>query len=152
MTGIMTGMLTRRMVVGGAVMLAAGAAWGLLRPRASFAGENIDAPTAHARATAGEITLIDIRRPDEWQATGIGQGAKPLDMRQDDFAGALLRLVEGNAAAPVALICARGVRSARLSTRLAGAGFGHVINVPEGMLGAAEGPGWIARGLPLRQV
>jgi rhodanese-related sulfurtransferase len=144
--------LNRRVVVGAAVAAAAGAGWVLFRPRAEFAGENIDAPTAHARAMAGEITLVDIRRPDEWQATGIGEGAHPLDMRQDAFADALLQLVGGDAAAPIAFICARGVRSARLSTRLAGAGFGHVINVPEGMLGASEGPGWIARGLPVRRL
>jgi rhodanese-related sulfurtransferase len=144
--------LNRRMVVGAGVAVAAGLGWAFSQQRASFAGENIDAPTAHARAVSGEITLIDIRRPDEWELTGIGEGAQPLDMRRDDFVDALLTLVEGDAAAPIALICARGVRSARLSTRLAGAGFGHIINVPEGMLGAAEGPGWIARGLPVRQV
>ncbi|MGL4319947.1 MAG: rhodanese-like domain-containing protein [Paracoccaceae bacterium] len=148
----MTVRVNRRFVIGAAVAAATGAGWVLFRPRAVFAGENIDAPSAHARAVAGEIMLIDIRRPDEWQATGVGSGAQPLDMRADDFSDALLSLVGGNAAAPIALICARGVRSARLSARLTAAGFGHVINVPEGMLGSADGPGWIARGLPVRQV
>ncbi|MBL4628808.1 MAG: rhodanese-like domain-containing protein, partial [Roseicyclus sp.] len=32
--------------------------------------EQIDVTTAHQLASSGEILLIDIRRPDEWQATG----------------------------------------------------------------------------------
>ena len=32
---------------------------------------------------------------------------------------------------------------------LAENGFSKVINIPEGMLGSSDGPGWIARGLPL---
>jgi rhodanese-related sulfurtransferase len=145
-------MLDRRTLIGGGTVLAVGAGLFLFRPRAMFRGENITAPDAHARADAGTLTLVDIRRPDEWQATGIGVGAHPVDMRRDDFTGAVLQLVQGNAGAALALICAKGVRSARLSTRLAQSGFGQIINVPEGMLGAPEGPGWIARGLPVRRV
>lgn len=142
--------LTRRAVLGGLTVAGVGGSALWLRPRAVFDGQNIDTVAAHAGAVAGTLTLIDIRRPDEWQLTGIGEGAHPLDMRRDDFNAALLALVQGNRAAPIALICARGVRSARMSTRLANAGFRQIINVPEGMLGAAEGPGWIARGLPVQ--
>ena len=41
-----------------------------------------DAPQ---QAEAGEIYPIDIRRPDEWERTGIAVSAIPLDMRRDDF-------------------------------------------------------------------
>jgi rhodanese-related sulfurtransferase len=144
-------MLHRRFLMLGAVAAAVGAGV-ILRPRASYAGENISAPQAHERATSGILTLIDIRRPDEWQATGVGVGAHTVDMRGDDFTDTVLALVQGDMNAAIALICARGVRSARLSSKLSAAGFGQIINVPEGMLGASEGPGWIARGLPLRRV
>ncbi|MEX0285372.1 MAG: rhodanese-like domain-containing protein, partial [Paracoccaceae bacterium] len=100
---------------------------------------------------AGEILLVDIRTPREWHATGIGEGAHPLDMRRDDFETALAQLTGGNRDAPVALICARGVRSARLSNRLTEAGFTQIIDVPEGMLGSAAGPGWVRAGLPVQQ-
>lgn len=140
---------TRRLILGAAIAATTGAGLIWFRPRPVFAGTNIDAPTAHARAIARSLTLVDIRRPDEWQATGIGQGAHALDMRRDDFEGALLALVQGDASSPIALICARGMRSARLASRLSAAAFSQIINVPEGMLGAAEGPGWIARGLPV---
>lgn len=112
-------------------------------------GEQIDAPTAHQYAGEGRITLIDIRRPDEWAKTGSGEGAVRLDMRREDFVAELDRITAGDRAKPVALICARGVRSARMTNRLVEAGYTNIIDVPEGMLGSAAGPGWIKRGLPL---
>ncbi len=107
---------------------------------------------AHAKAMAGEIVLVDIRRPEEWARSGIGQGAVPLDMRRPDFTEALLALTGGRKDKPVALICATGVRSRRLSRALAGVGFENVLNVPEGMYGSGAGPGWLRAKLPLRGV
>jgi rhodanese-related sulfurtransferase len=104
---------------------------------------------AHAQALAGTITLIDIRRPDEWARTGVPEGGVALDMRRDDFIEALLAEVSGAKDAPIALICARGVRSRGMSQRLKQAGFTQIIDVPEGMLGSGAGPGWIKRGLPV---
>lgn len=95
------------------------------------------------------LILIDIRRPDEWALTGVAVGAVPLDMRDDGFLADLDRLTGGNRAAPIALICARGVRSRRLAAKLTAAGFTAVLDVSEGMLGSPAGPGWIARGLPV---
>ncbi len=115
----------------------------------AVAGEQLDAPTAHDYANAGRITLVDIRRPDEWAKTGSGEGAVRLDMRRDDFIDELKKITGGETSKPVALICARGVRSARMTNLLTKAGFTNIIDVPEGMLGSAAGPGWIKRGLPL---
>jgi len=114
-----------------------------------FPGGIISAPEAHAKAVAGEITLIDIRRPDEWAKTGSGEGAHRIDLRVDNFAELVREAAGGDLDAPVALICARGVRSARTSNQLIEAGFTNIIDVPEGMLGSASGPGWLERGLPL---
>jgi len=119
--------------------------------RLPFEGDTLDPAQARQLATSGDIVLIDIRRPDEWEETGIGEGAVPIDMRRDDFIGALDAILEGRRDRPVALICARGVRSNRMSQRLADAGFQRVIDIPEGMLGSRAGPGWIKRGLPLVQ-
>lgn len=104
---------------------------------------------AHQAAVKGDLILVDIRRPDEWARTGIGEGAVPLDMRRSDFIPALSELSQGQAK-QVALICAGGVRSARLARKLAAAGFAHIIDIPEGMEGSRAGPGWVAKGLPLR--
>lgn len=109
----------------------------------------LPATDAHARAQAGSLTLIDIRRPDEWRDTGLPEHAHPLDMRRPDFVDALRQIVGPDRYSPVALICARGVRSDRLARELANAGFSNVVDVSEGMLGSSAGPGWIARGLPV---
>jgi rhodanese-related sulfurtransferase len=95
---------------------------------------------AHQHATAQEILLIDIRRPDEWDL---------LDMRRDDFTSALRELAGGDLGRPIALICARGVQSSHQSAQMIEAGFTHIIDIPEGMLGSGSGPGWLARGLPI---
>ena len=116
---------------------------------AQVSAGDLSAPDAHSAAVAGDITLVDIRRPDEWVRTGVGTGAIPIDMRADDFIETLLAKTDGRRDLPVALICARGVRSARLSARLTEAGFTRIINVPEGMLGSGAGPGWVKRGLPV---
>jgi rhodanese-related sulfurtransferase len=105
----------------------------------------------HAAALRGEILLIDIRRPDEWALTGVGEGASPLDMRRPDFIETLLALAGNDKSRPLALICARGVRSRHLASDLAEAGFVNIVDVPEGMLGSGAGPGWIGRSLPVIQ-
>lgn len=116
---------------------------------AEVSGDDLTAPEALRAAKQGQITLVDIRRPDEWARTGIGQGAVPIDMRRADFIEALLRQTNGAKDSPIALICARGVRSAHFSARLAQAGFSQIIDVPEGMLGSGAGSGWVQRGLPV---
>ena len=118
----------------------------------AYAGAALTVAQAHDKAIAGDILLIDIRTPREWKATGIPQGALPLDMRRSDFEQALRELAKGDPTRPVAVICARGVRSARLSNQLSQAGFGNIIDVPEGMLGSAAGPGWIGSNLPVERI
>ncbi|MEO0403214.1 MAG: rhodanese-like domain-containing protein, partial [Pseudomonadota bacterium] len=110
---------------------------------------NLRVEDAHAAALSGAVLLIDIRRPDEWQRTGVGEGAIALDMRRDDFTDALLEETGGRKDAAIALICARGVRSRGLTARLTSAGFTNILDVPEGMLGSGAGPGWLKSGLPV---
>ncbi|WP_050931929.1 rhodanese-like domain-containing protein [Aestuariivita boseongensis] len=140
----------RKLLVLGAVSLVAVGygAWSFTHPDIADGATRISVEDAHRLASAGDLILIDIRRPDEWQSTGIGEGALPLDMRRPDFVLALEAITEGDRARPVAVICARGVRSARLTKVLTQAGFTNLIDVPEGMLGSFAGPGWLAKGLP----
>lgn len=143
--------ISRRALLGASAVVVVGAAAGwTIWSHPSFAGQSLSVADAHKSALAGDVFLIDIRRPDEWEKTGIGEGAHPLDMRRRDFVEALDKITGGNKSAPVALICARGVRSARLSNRLSEAGYSNIINVPEGMLGSSAGPGWLESGLPTK--
>ncbi len=148
--------VSRRIFIGGGLTIGAATVAGIANPNLLYSllaqeveGGTLSAPEVHAAALAGDITLIDIRRPDEWSATGSGEGAHRLDLRRADFVGELAKLTGGDRDAPIALICARGVRSSRLANRLTEAGFTQIIDVPEGMLGSAAGPGWLARGLPV---
>ena len=146
----------RRFLIGTGALVLVGAGFAATEGRNLFyaalsegADQQISVGEAHDLASAGEIVLIDIRRPDEWAATGSPASGHRLDMRRDDFTEALLELTGGAQDARVALICARGVRSSRLTNRLTEAGFTNIIDVPEGMLGSSAGPGWLKRGLPL---
>jgi len=143
--------LSRRAVIGAGVTsaLAIGVGWAMW-PRPGFDGSELSVSQAYEAAQAGKIILVDIRRPEEWESTGIAEGAHPVDMRRRDFVAALDALTDGEKTAPIALICARGVRSAWLSNRLTEAGYTNIVNVPEGMLGSNAGPGWIDSKLPLQ--
>lgn len=108
------------------------------------------AAAAHKLAKANALKLIDIRRPSEWRQTGVGQSAHKISMHQSGFLQQVLALVEGDRNRPIALICARGNRSAWMKEQLNARGFTNVTNVSEGMLGSQAGPGWLKRKLPTK--
>ena len=114
----------------------------------------ITAAQAQALFAQGEITLIDIRRPDEWRQTGVAQGVTRINMVHPQglqgFAQEVFDTVGGDLDAPIVLICRTGSRTSRLQPILTQAGFTNVRHVPEGMLGKRGSPGWIAQGLPVQ--
>lgn len=141
----------RRFLLAGSVAVAVvgvGLWWRRRAP--DYPGGKLSVAGAYAQAASGEVTLIDIRTPREWRATGIPDRGHPIDMRRGDFIAALTAITGPDRARPIALICARGVRSARMSLRLSEAGFTNILDVPEGMLGSGAGPGWLAQNLPVR--
>lgn len=113
----------------------------------------IGAPEAHRRVQTGELTLIDIRRPEEWRQTGVAQGAARINMLHpggmQGFANAVLQQVNGNLDAPIGIICRTGNRTTQMQQHLQAAGFSQIYNIKEGMVGSAAGPGWIRQGLPV---
>jgi rhodanese-related sulfurtransferase len=119
-----------------------------------IAGTVIDSSKALAGVKAGEMTLIDVRSPQEWRETGIPQGAKTVTIHDpkglEGFVAAATRAVGGKKDQAIALICARGWRSHKAANALQEAGFTNIINVREGMLGnPLDGPGWLDRKLPV---
>lgn len=117
---------------------------------ATFAASpQMSATGAFAAAQKGEIVLIDIRTPGEWEQSGIGKGAIPLDMRGADFVETVVKIHRSNPGRPVALICATGGRSGVVTRMLERQGVTGVIDIAEGMYGSAAGRGWLKEGLPV---
>ena len=116
-------------------------------------GPTLAAPDAFTQAQAGQLTLIDIRRPDEWKQTGVAKGALQINMAhpQGDagFVAQVMAETGGDKNAPIGLICRTGNRTTQMQRVLTEAGFTRVYNIKEGMAGSGAGPGWVARGLPV---
>lgn len=116
-------------------------------------GPTLTAPDAFAQAQAGKLTLIDIRRPDEWRQTGVARDALQINMVHPQGASGFVNQVTaevgGDRNAPIGLICRTGNRTTQMQQVLLEAGFTRVYNIKEGMAGSSAGPGWIARGLPV---
>ncbi|MEZ5716045.1 MAG: rhodanese-like domain-containing protein [Paracoccaceae bacterium] len=147
--------LSRRtlLLTGVAVLgLAAFALPGLLPDEASAEAAPsavMGADEAFAKAKSGEITLIDIRTPEEWAQTGVPEGALALDLtQQKSFLDTLVMLRQADGSKPIALICRTGNRSGYVVKTLAAQGFPGLVDVTEGVVGGRNGKGWLTRGLP----
>ncbi|WP_282604552.1 rhodanese-like domain-containing protein [Pelagibius sp. Alg239-R121] len=131
----------------------AAAAAGKSKTETATASTDISGPEALALSQRGEMTIVDVRSPQEWKQTGLPSGAQAVTIHDPEglegFVRALKRSVGDNLDTPVALICARGNRSTRAQNALRAAGFTRVLNIKEGMLGSTGGPGWLARKLPV---
>ena len=112
----------------------------------------IAADRAMQLAGTEEMVVVDVRSPQEWQQTGVPEGARLVTIHQPDgligFLDEMNEELGPDHSLPIALICARGNRSTLASSALAEAGYTQVYNIREGMLGSPDGPGWLARGLP----
>ena len=120
---------------------------------AAAGGGVILADEGFVRAQAGELTIIDVRSPAEWRQTGVAVGARRATIHDPrgwvGFLAEVEAIVGEDRNKPIAMICARGGRSAATTAYLREQGFTSVFNIGEGMLGGDGKPGWIARGLPV---
>ncbi|MEM9603175.1 MAG: rhodanese-like domain-containing protein [Pseudomonadota bacterium] len=132
-------MLTRRTLV-------LGLAAALPIAAATATPATLSVTDARQAALDGDILLIDIRTPAEWQASGVADVAHPLSMIDRHFGRDFVALLEANPGKRPAFICATGVRSSRLIRLMAERGLHATVDVPAGMMG--EPDGWIASGLP----
>ena len=107
------------------------------------------AEKANMAVQAGELILLDIRTPAEWAATGVAQGAWPLDLQNKAFAQQLQTVLSRNKDREIGFICATGARSAYVAKYLDKVGVKHSIDVSEGMNGSRAGAGWVKDGLPV---
>ncbi len=116
-------------------------------------GTILSADEAFARSQSGDIIIVDVRSPYEWRQTGLPAGAKRATVHNPQGLNAFLKEIDtimGNSRdKAIALICARGWRSAAAASFLHGKGYTNVFDVREGMLGRDDLPGWIKRELPV---
>jgi rhodanese-related sulfurtransferase len=110
---------------------------------------NISPTEAHKMAAEKKAVLVDIRRPDEWAETGVGEHAVRIQMEDPMFLSKLNTAMGNDRTRPVALICRTATRTRTVQQALVQHGYTNVINVEGGMIGNAADKGWIAQGLPV---
>jgi len=108
---------------------------------------------AFARASAGELLIVDVRQPEEWRETGMAPGAVGVPLRHPAGEAGLVAdidaIVGGDRDRPLALVCRSGRRSAQAAEILRANGFTQVYNVSGGMLGGGGQAGWVEKRLPV---
>ena len=98
------------------------------------------------------VALVDVRRPEEWQATGVVEGSHRLtffDRNGQSDPSAWLWLLKKivQPGDPLMLICRSGHRTGIICEFLhAETGYKTLYNVAEGIMG------WLAEGLPVVKV
>ena len=107
---------------------------------------------AREKALAGEIVMIDIRRPEEWAKTGVPDVALLADMTSRDFLSKITAIRLENPDIQLAFSCRTGNRSDYLTGELEKLGLSGIIDVVGGMSGTRGEKGWAKRGLPVRSV
>ncbi len=111
----------------------------------------MDPRAVYEKVKKGELLLVDVRTPQEWQQTGIPEGARTIELAPG-FLAKLMEATGGDKSKPVAFICATGARSAYVARELAKRGWTNVIDVAGGVMGGPKGKGWIASGLPMQKL
>jgi rhodanese-related sulfurtransferase len=97
---------------------------------------DITVTDAHARWSAGELNIVDVREQNEHDATRV-EGLPLIPM------GEIIERIDELPKGPLAILCRSGNRSGKVADHLNAAGeHGDVLNVEGGILA------WAAEGLP----
>ena len=98
---------------------------------------------AFERMQSEELTLIDVRQPEEWASDGSPKGANQVALQGQDFVDQIMDLVTNQKETPIAVCCRSGMRGEKAGRLLQASGFTNVINVEGGMMR------WVAEKLPV---
>ena len=109
----------------------------------------MSAPQAYEKLSKGDLVVLDIRSREEWQDSGVAQGALPISMHEKDFLERFQSVLLEYEPEKIAMICATGGRSAEVTYFLEQNGLTGVADISEGMFGNRNGPGWLKHGLPV---
>ncbi len=124
----------------GAVAVAAIGVWAFVLPKGA-SGYEVKALSAKDMAQAKAV-VVDIRRPDEWAATGVIKGAKLITF--NDANSFLAQLGPVPAGSPLVLICHSGRRSGAAAAALVGKIDAPIISYEGGMSAWIAGKGAVA--------
>ncbi len=113
--------------------------------------EILSAEKALEMSQAGDLMIIDVRTPMEWMRSGVAQGALTITPQNPTFMQELNDAVSGDMSKPIALICATGQRTAKISSFLREQGYSAVADISEGMMGNFSAQGWLRKNLPTVQ-
>jgi len=91
----------------------------------------------------GELTLVDVRQPEEWAFDGSPEGANQVALQRKDFVDQVTDLVTNKKETPIAVCCRSGLRGEKAGKLLQASGFANVVNVEGGMMR------WLAEKLPV---
>ncbi|WP_051822429.1 rhodanese-like domain-containing protein [Desulfonatronum thiodismutans] len=120
----------------------------------TVSGDNLTANAAWEMVQERKLTIVDIRRAEEWQQTGTPQDAIRLSFEThpqgpEGFLRDLEAALESDKTRPFAIICRTGNRTGLLLPFLHANGFTKAQAIPEGMTGSSHGRGWLRHGLPV---
>lgn len=118
---------------------------GLGKSKAESLIEQLTVDNAHELRLAGRITLIDVRKPEEWNEAGRPQGSHGITLQDDDFNAMVRTVMREDLAAPVAFTCKTGGRSSMAAEKAIAAGHTDVSNVKGGF------QAWEEAGLPVEE-
>jgi rhodanese-related sulfurtransferase len=113
--------------------------------------ESVSVTEAYQEVQAKSAILIDVRRPDEWEATGVPEGAHLLTMNDPDFLQSIEALSGGDKTKRLLFTCRTGARSGSVQQALLNIGYSNVVNVRGGFIGNGIDPGWSQAGLPVAE-
>ena len=135
-----------------AVVIFAGIATYFSGTEAQAEVQQMTPDVAREAALAGEIIMIDIRRPEEWAQTGVPDVALLADMTSPDFLKIITAIRLQSPDTPLAFSCRTGNRSGYLTGELEKMGMSGIIDVVGGLQGSRADQGWVKRQLPIRSV
>lgn len=98
---------------------------------------------AFEKMTSGEVTLFDVREPNEWNDTGSPVGCKQVALQSLDLVSEVSSAVGGDKSSPIIVCCKSGMRGEKAGQLLKSAGFTNIQNVDGGIMR------WISEKLPV---
>ena len=102
-------------------------------------GDKISPQDAKKLIDKGEVVVLDVRTPDEWNSGHI-EGAKLNNVYDDTFVEKLSKMDKDST---TIVYCRSGARSARAQSVMKQQGFKSVVNMTGGM------NGWLALDYPV---